>query len=91
MCTFVFKYVNSKLPQVSCNIVNPRRSSHVPNPTRNNALFSVTRHNSKHGKLLLNNYCYKIWSDLPNDIKLSRSYATFKDKVKSLLIDNYSA
>ena len=91
MCTFVFKYVNSKLPQVFCNIVNPRRSSHVPNPTRNNALFSVTRHNSKHGKLLLNNYCYKIWSDLPNDIKLSRSYATFKDKVKSLLIDNYSA
>ena len=90
MGTFIYKYVNNTLPRVFRDIVNPRMSSYLVNRTRSNALFSVTRHNSKHGKLLLNNYCFKVWNDFPNNIKSSKSYATFKRKLKAYLIENYS-
>ena len=57
-CTFVYKYVNSKLPQIFYNTVHPRGALHIPNPTRNYPFHSTP--NSKHGKLPVNNYCYKI-------------------------------
>ena len=90
MCCLIFKYVYNNLPPVFNNIVNPCNQSHIYNNTRSNALFSVSRHNSKHGKLLLNNYCYKTWKNLPNNVKDSKTYATLKNKLKAHLIANYT-
>ena len=89
MSSFTYKYVNNILPCVFSGVVNPRFSHDIRNRTRNNSYFSVSRHHSEHGKLLLNNYCYKTWKAIPNDIQNAKSHVTFKRKLKAYLIGNY--
>lgn len=72
---------------VQSNILSPCTSSNVHPCTRRNDLFhAVTRH----GKLLSNKYCYKIWNLLPNDAKTSKTLATFKHIVKAHFITQHT-
>ena len=89
MCLFTYKYVNDMLPCIFRNIVHPRRNMLMTTDTRNSNLFAVTRSNSGHGKFLLNNYCFKLWHGLPNNLRESNSYGVFKTGLKRYLTDKY--
>ena len=85
----LFKYTNDKLPTLFKKIFNPNEQI-VQKHTRQNKLFTVTRSNSLHGALLMNNYCTKLWNELPNDVTTITSQALFKKTLKEILPNRYS-
>lgn len=84
----LYKYSKGEVPNFFTHLFNPDAQTNRPN-TRNNMLFSVTRPNSQHGKLLLNNYCSKVWRELPDNVKSATSLNSFKNKVKKHILDYY--
>lgn len=89
MYIILFKYTHGNLPTFFNKILNPNAKTVQAN-TRQNHLFTATRPNTRHGHLVLNNYCIKIWNQLPNTIKTSTSLSTFKTILKQFLLNKYA-
>ena len=78
------------LPNAISTAIFPQRNSIHNNltvSTRNKDLFTVSHHNTSHGRLLLNNYCYRLWQDIPPDVKSSKSLNIFQNKVKHFILN----
>lgn len=91
LSSLVYKYTKSMASPIFHQNFNPVPL--LPNNmrTRTNIFFSTTKHNNKYGQLMLNNYCYKLWQNLPANVKISESLYFFKKNLKSHLLYNYSA
>ncbi|KAJ8026260.1 RNA-directed DNA polymerase from mobile element jockey [Holothuria leucospilota] len=86
MCQIIYRYCNNMLPNSISSAIFPLCNSVHNRPTsvstRNKDLFIVSHHNTPHGRLLLNNYCYRLWQDIPPDVKLSKSLNIFQNRLK---------
>ena len=88
MYTLLYKYTKGEVPDFFIKLLNPCAMEERP-ITRNNTFFTVTRPNTQHGKLLLNNYCSKIWREIPDSVKCAGSLNSFKNKLKHYILDSY--
>ena len=91
MCQIIYKYCNDMIPYAISTAIFPERNLILNRPmavsTRNRDLFAVSHHNTPHGRLLLNNYCYRLWQDIPPDVKSSKSLNIFQSKLKHHILN----
>ena len=53
-------------------------------------LLHVKYHRTNYGKFSLKAKGTKLWNDLPNEAKNSKSYFVFRRKMKSILLNTYN-
>ena len=91
MCQIIYKYCNNMLPNAISTAIFPPCNSVLTRPTtvstRNRDLFAVSHHNTSHGRFLLNNYCYRLWQDIPPEIKSSKSLQISQNRVKHFILN----
>ena len=88
VAVLIYKHSKDMLPPIFDKIFNPDIGRCPRSLNRRNMLFTTTSSNRAHGTLLFNNYCCKLWNQIPNNIKHSMSINTFKGQIKTFLMHN---
>ena len=86
---FCFKFDNNLLATAFNNYFTDLHSIHSHNTTNSTNRFFLNTQNNKAGYTTINYLGAKLWNNIPNKIKESKTISTFTKNYKKYLLENY--
>ena len=87
---FCFKFNNNLLPNTFNQIYTNISAIHQYSTRNSHNRFFRNQHNKTSGYITLQHLGSKLWSNIPTNIKDSKSIHIFERKYKNLLMENYN-
>ena len=89
MCIFIYKYINSQLPNNIFDAFFTLTTSIHDYKTRHHSNLRPALHNTKASSFCIRVQGPKIWNSIPQDIKDCKLLNPFKYKLKNYLLATY--
>ena len=89
LAKFCFKFHNKLLPNQLLTVFTNLSSVHNYNTMNSNIIFFRNKQNNKAGFTTLNNLGSKLWNEIPEEIRSSKSVNIFCKNFKNYLLKDY--